>query len=553
LLAVAAALGAAALAGATPAGATKTVIRTGGPSAPADAKVAIVASERNLGGGAFTVTDGGKVVLRGRLRPAAGSSAPWAHAYRADLSALKQLGAFKVHAAGVTSRPWRIRARGTSDLIPLLLRYFETQRDGNEPALLHGPSHLHDAVVEGGPHDGQQIDLTGGWMDAGDMIHFAQTTAFSAALLQAAARLDPANAAALNTEADVGIRWLLKAHPFPDLFVVQVGGVVDHAVGFRDPAGDDSSSRGGIGTRVAYHWETGVGGDIGGKAAAALALAADREPDALRKARLLTAAREWYAAGKAAGRSTPRLPGTGGFYFYRTFKSSLAAGAAALFRSTGEAAYLDDARTFLRTSGQRYELLEGANMAPFAAADLCGALGAPALGDAAARAQGCRFLSDTASSTRDYARANAFAPASYFQWGTSGVNSAGGLAAALAASGAGFGGGRAIAAGARDYLLGRNAWGASLVVGFGPNSPKQPHHWASVFPPHRGLPQGALVGGPAPRDQILTEAKSSGFKLGGPLRAFNSDIAYEDHRPDYVTSEPAIDYSATAILLLAAL
>jgi hypothetical protein len=512
--------------------------------------VAIVASERNLGGAAFTVTDGGKVVLRGHLKPVAGSAAPWAHAYQADLSALKQLGVFKVHAAGLTSRPWRVRAGGSSELIPLLLRYFHTQRDGNEPALLHGPSHLNDGVVEGGPHDGEKVDMTGGWMDAGDMIHFSQTTGFSAALLQAAARLDPANAGELNSEADVGIRWLLKAHPFPNVFVVQVGGVVDHSQGFRDPALDDSSSVAGIGTRSVYHWKSGVGGDIGGKVAVALALAAEREADGGRRGQLIAAAAAWYAAGKASGRATPKLPGTGGFYAFKDWKGSLAAGAAALFRVTGDTAYLDDARSFLRGSaGQRYELLEAANMAPLAAADICGALGAPPLGDAAARKQGCRFLADGAGSTRDYARQNAFAPASYFQWGTTAVSAGGGAQAALAASGAGFGGGFKIAAGARDYQLGRNAWGASFVAGFGPHSPKHPHHWASVFPPHRGLPEGAVAGGPAPRDQVNGE----GFKAGGPLRAFNADIVYEDRRADYVTSEPTIDASAATILMLAAL
>ena len=109
------------------------------------------------------------------------------------------------------------------------------------------------------------------------MLHFTQTTAFAAVLLQAAARLDPADAAALNGEADVGVRWLLKAHPFPDAFVAQVGDERDHERGFRDPAIDDASSKPGIGTRFAYTLPPErIGGDLGGKAAAALALAFQR-------------------------------------------------------------------------------------------------------------------------------------------------------------------------------------------------------------------------------------------------------------------------------------
>ena len=529
--------------------ATPTQIRVGGPSAPGDAKVAIVAAEGNLQGALFRVERGDDTVLNGQLRRAAGSSAPWRHAYRADFSSIRTPGVYRIRAAGKLSRPWRVRAGGSSILIPRLLRFFRTNRDGNEPALLHAPSHLNDAVVAGGVHDGAAVDLTGGWMDAGDTIKFTQTTAFSAALLQAAARLDPASRGALEGEADVGVRWLLKAHPFSDLFVTQVGGAVDHSTGFRDPATDDASATPGIGTRSAFHFGAGAGGDIAGKVAAALAMAADRQPDPGSKALLAARAREWYAAGRAAAGPTPPLAGSGGFYSFDTWHGSMAAGAAALYRTTAEPDFLAQALAHLAAAGnERSSPIEAATMAPFAAADICGVLGAPALGDAASREQACGFLRATASAARGYSRRNAFGPASYFQWGTTGVSSALGAQAALA-RGAGFGPGRRIAAGARDFLLGRNAWGASFVAGVGPARPRFLHHWALLFPPGSGLPQGAVVGGPAPRSQVRGE----GFAPGGPLRAFNSRLVYEDRRADYVTSEPAIDYAAAAILLLAAL
>ncbi len=382
------------------------------------------------------------------------------------------------------------------------------------------------------------------------MIKFSQTTAFSAALLEAAARLDPANRAALEGEVDVGVRWLLKAHPFADLFVTQVGGAVDHDVGFRDPAADDSSARAGIGTREALHFGAGAGGDVAGKVAAALAMAADRATDPGTRALLVSHAREWYAAGRAAAGPTPALDGSGGYYTFDTWRGSMAAGAAALHRTTGEADYLTQALAYLSGAGnERSSPIEAASMAAFAAADICGALGAPPLGDGAARRQACGFLRDGASAARDYSRRNAFGPASYFQWGTTGVNAALGAQAALAAERAGFRPGRRIAAGARDFLLGRNAWGASFVAGLGPAPPRLLHHWALVFPPRLGLPEGAVVGGPAPRSQV----RAQGFTPGGALRAFNSNLVYEDRRADYVTSEPAIDYAAAAILLLATL
>jgi endoglucanase len=131
----------------------------------------------------------------------------------------------------------------------------------------------------------------------------------------------------------------------------------------------------------------------------------------------------------------------------------------------------------------------------------------------------------------------------FFNWGTTAQNGASGALAGLAGCAAGLDQGRAVAAGARDYLLGRNPFGRSFVVGYGPRAPIHPHHWASVFGDR--LPAGAVVGGPAPIDQI----RSQGFQVHDP---HNTRFAsYEDRRADYVTSEPALDYAASSILLLA--
>jgi endoglucanase len=525
-------------AAATPPPAT---IRSGGPSAPGEAKVAIVAGPESLRGSRFQVYRGHRVVLRGRLRPARGGAAPWPAAFRADLSRIRAPGAYRVHAAGRVSRPWRIARRGSSELVPRILGFFRANRDGLEPSPLHGPAHLNDATVVAGAYGGQDFDLSGGWMDAGDMLHFTQTTAYATMALEAAARLDPEQRAQLQREADVGVRWLLEAHPAPGLFVTQVGDVRDHTRAFSNPAADDASGLPGIAHRRAFHWGDGVGGDIGGKVAAALALAAERSAEPARGA-LLEQAREWYAAGAAARRATPALRHAGDFYVVSSWRDSLAAGAAALYRATGEAPYLAAARRDLAKSDPD-EVLGYFNAAPFAAADVCGRLGAPALGARATRRQACRFLRRSASLAATYAHRNAFAPAGPFAWGTTSSNGAGGAIAALA----GVPGGRSVASGARDYLLGRNPWGASFVAGFGPRSPRHVSSWASIFGP--GLPRGAVVGGPAP----LAMVRAQGFRPTGPWRRFNSDVVYDDSNRDYVTSEPALDYAANSILLLAAL
>ncbi|MEA2347269.1 MAG: endoglucanase [Thermoleophilaceae bacterium] len=517
------------------------VLRGGGPSAPADSKFAVLGSDRNLARKHFTVVDqSGAKVLSGKLTKAPGKPDPFKRAFRANLTALTAPGKYVVKAAGLKSRSWTVAPGATSPGIQTILGFFAMNADGTEaPAALHGPAHLNDALVKGGG----PIPITGGWMDSGDMIHFTQTTAYNAMMLEASARLLPAGAdrTAVAATSDVGIHWLEKAHPSPGVFIGQVGDERDHDIGFRDPAEDDASSKPGIGTRVAYPLQ---GGDLGGKAAAALAMAADRATGPERAA-LIAQAQDWYEMGKASGRAAPSVDG---FYEIDGWKDSLASGGAALFRVTGNPAYLADALAYLKQTDVSGDLGYD-SVASFAAAELCGALGAPGLGDAATVAASCKRFDLEAQYARDTVADNAFGRAGYFSWGTTAASSGSGAVAALGGRSLGTPQGLSAGASARDYLFGRNPWGMSFVVGYGHKSPQHPHHWASVF--GKGKPGGAVEGGPAPLNQITGE----GFKApSGPLSKFDSKrAAYEDRRQDYVTAEPTGDSAASSILLLSAL
>jgi hypothetical protein len=536
------------------AGARPIVIRVGGPSAPSESKVAIIGTDRNLAGDRFEVLEaGGPVVARGRLHRAPGRPAPFEHAYRADWSSVSAPGRYRIEVGKSLSRSWRVVDSGVHPAVEAILGFFDANRDGTEPSRTHRPAHLNDAVIhpDALAHGGAAVDLTGGWMDAGDMIHFTQTTAFSAALLQAAARLDPADAEALDAEADVGVRWLLKAHPFADAFVAQVGDERDHNVGFRDPATDDASAKPGIGTRFAYILPpNAIGGDLGGKTAAALAMAYQRTGSPQQ----LAAARRWYDAGALSAAPAPELkragyPGyAGDFYIAAQWQDSMATGAAELYRATGEQRYLEDLASYLASRESRADGTIGVvdSFAGLGAADACGALGRPPIPAGPALQRSCALLRDDGEIAVHQARSNAFGMPGFFTWGTTAQNGGSGALAALAtATPDGPRRGCEVAAGARDYLLGRNPFGASFVVGYGPRAPKHPHHWASVF--GVGVPTGSVVGGPAPIDQI----EAQGFRVSGPLQS--TFAAYEDERRDYVTSEPALDYAAASILLLAAL
>ena len=511
------------------------MIRTGGPSRPADTKVAVVATSGSMVGKRFRVLAAdGRTVLTAKVTRAPGKPAPWKRAGLADLSSVTAPGSYTVRLGRLRSRPWVIADDAGQDAIATMLQFFAAQSDGNEPSPIHGPSHLNDADVASGAYTGQHFDLTGGWMDAGDTIKFTQTTGYVAMALQAAARLDPAQADALNAASDVGIRWLVKAHPRPDLFIGQVGDERDHALPFRDPAGDDQLPDPGVGTRLAY---PSTGSDLAGKAAAALAMASQRYSGDVHDL-LLQQAREWFAAGQSTN-AVAQLPGA--FYPSASFEDDMAAGAAELYRATGDQQYLASALDYLK-GANFYGAFTWDEVAGFPAADICGLLGAPPLGDSGACDQAMAGLTLGGSDAIGRSLVGPLNPAGYLQWGSSAANAASGLLALFG----GAASGRRVAVGARDFLLGRNPWGASFVVGYGPRSPRHPHTWASVFGPAE--PVGAVVGGPAPASQVAEQ------KLKVRRNVFHRPGAVStDDKDNYVTSEPAIDYTAASILLLAAL
>ncbi len=82
-----------------------------------------------------------------------------------------------------------------------------------------------------------------------------------------------------------------------------------------------------------------------------------------------------------------------------------------------------------------------------------------------------------------------------------------------------------------DYILGDNPLGMSYVVGVGETFPQQPHHRAASGVGWEDFRNGE------PNEHILY-----GALVGGPKSA--SDYSYNDSRDDYISNEVAIDYNA---------
>jgi endoglucanase len=200
----------------------------------------------------FTVRDAsGHTVLSG---VAEASTGDWNDAFPAvyplDLSALHVAGRYTVDVAGVMGASATIRVARPADLWSSQLRnfaaFFRAQRDGAHVIagpLQRKPSHLHDAkatvydwpTYESADSDvivGKRlhasrgpVNVSGGWFDAGDFIKFAHTTAYADTLLLLAQRRSgDATPPRLRKEIRFGLRWLRKAwDPQHNAVYIQVG------------------------------------------------------------------------------------------------------------------------------------------------------------------------------------------------------------------------------------------------------------------------------------------------------------------------------------------
>ncbi|WP_406358136.1 glycoside hydrolase family 9 protein [Streptomyces sp. NBC_00658] len=222
----------------------------GGGTTPASTKVAIrvdqvgyvrgevkqayvMGPSAALAGARFQVVDAkNKVVTAGRLGAVTGRwNAKYPSVRTVDLSALDTPGTYRIVLTGTAAgRSPAFRIADADELMtPLVrdnVRFLQAQRDGADVlpgALQHGPSHLadQDATVYAEPEydeegnelldeltpTGDQVDVSGGWFDAGDFLKFTATTSYSVAELLLAQR-DLPDMEELSAESTHGLDWI---------------------------------------------------------------------------------------------------------------------------------------------------------------------------------------------------------------------------------------------------------------------------------------------------------------------------------------------------------
>jgi hypothetical protein len=585
--------------------------------APGESKLAYLMTTAVAPGQPFTVRDAsGGTVLSGVAGASLGSwNAAYPAVYPLDLSSLHAAGRYRVDIATVDGATAQVRIGSSAELwrprLRDLVSFFQAQRDGADVIagpLQRKPSHLRDAKATVYAHPTYEssdsdvivgkhlvplsgpVDVSGGWFDAGDFIKFAHTTAYADTLLLLAQRQQgQATPLALRREIRFGLGWLRKAwDPAHNLVYIQVGigsgnkaGTFngDHDV-WRLPQRDDNltgKANRYLRNRPVFATDARPGRlapNLAGRMAAAFALAAqvDAKSHAARAGRELRIAADIFGRAKTAnvrhGDVVTALPHA--FYPESSWRDDMELGAVELARA---AFRLGDSRaggwlTAAGHWGHSYlhneagsDTLNLYDVSAIGHADLLTVMahhsGALAVSSRRLRADLRRQL----AAGQQHAANDPFrAGANYDDFDVA-SHTFGLMATAEMLKGStGTHRYDTFLSEQRNWVLGANPWGVSMIIGVGNQWSRCPQHVvANLSGGPDGAPpllRGAVVNGPNSAD-LFADGLGEFFD-NAPACPSNGQDAYAqfngrgsqfvDDVRSWMTVEPAIDFTATAAL-----
>ena len=480
----------------------------------------------------------------------------------ADFDGFTRPGRYRLRLSdGHLSAPFTVGDDIYEQLVPLILRYFDVQRCGPQHSEHRGPCHEDDGIIHGGPRNGARIDATGGWHDAGDYLKFVETTSYVAAVMLFAydhyhAHLDRAVAGWSDSSglplplayARIGLDWLLKMHPSPDEFYYQVGDDTDHD-SWRLPEDDTPKQQKNWKPRPVFY---GIGANLAGRTAAAFADASRlyRPFDPAFAARCLSAAKSVYHLGL----KNPHVVTTKPYDFYpeTTWQDDMEWGAINLFRATGDKDYLTQALEFARLAGPAHTYTSVYNVHAMAHGTLYPHAPAPV------QERLLEHLRVDAEYARSHAASNPYGLGTPYLWGTAEAAAGAAITSLIYAKLSGHREYAEVARRQRDFILGCNPFGLCCLIGAGTRYPLFPHHQIANI---KNIElTGAIIGGPCDlktyQEQHISDLNVE-FSTQSPsppplLQDLSHAVGvYHDVVEDYVTNEPANDYTAKFLLLTA--
>jgi len=234
---------------------------------PQDIKVAVFISQKLNKDVAFQVKDAqtNQVVLSGEGVSANAERWGMQQALRLNFSALKINGKYYVECNGAKSPEFEINPKVYDGGADFVLNYMRTRQCGYNP-YFDAYCHQHDGYIVDHPTlEGQKIDVRGGWHDASDYLQYLTTSANAVFQMLFAWQQTP-DTSIFKDEYDAmgrkgsngipdildqvrwGLDWMVRMNPDSTLMFNQIADDRDHA-GMRNPAED----------RVDYGYGPGLG------------------------------------------------------------------------------------------------------------------------------------------------------------------------------------------------------------------------------------------------------------------------------------------------------
>lgn len=498
---------------------------------------------------------------------------------RLDFSALQTPGSYFVKAGDTESLSFRIGNDLYAGAADIPLQYMRQQRCGYNP-FLKDSCHIHDAISVGDPEgkrDGIYFNTSGGWHDASDYLQYVATSANAIyQMLFAYTQYPGAFGDHFNAigheeangipdildEAKWGLDWLVKMNPNAETYFNQLADDRDH-VGFTLPNEQMVDYGWGAGKERPVYFvspqpqgllkhqnrSTGMASTLG-KYASAFSLGAKVltkfYPDF--SAVLQQKAEEAYKKGVKNPGVSQTAPG-GAPYFYEedNWADDMQLAAAELYDTFSDHKFLQEAISYGRRepvtpwmgadSARHYQWYPFVNLGNYHLA--------VQNSDLRAKKEFIRNMRSGLQRVKDRAAGNAFMNGIPFIWCSNNLTVAFITQCRLYHEITGDDAFLEIETAMRDWLLGCNPWGTSMIVGYPSHgdTPTDPH---SAFTHLHQIPvTGGIVDGPI-YHSIYSNLIGIYLANEDAYAPFQSDkVVYHDDYADYSTNEPTMDGTAS--------
>lgn len=546
-----------------------------------DIKVAVWVSKGEATPDQFQLIDisSGETVFVGNKIRHTGEQAAFKSSARLNFSEFTTPGTYIIKAGETKSPHFQISNEVYTGAAEIPLQYMRQQRCGYNPCL-NDSCHIHDAISVGDPdgkRNGLYFNTVGGWHDASDYLQYVTTSSHAIyQMLFAYSRYPESFGDRFDTngrkgsngipdildEARWGLDWLVKMNPDSMTYFNQIADDRDHA-GFTLPNEQQVDYGWGAGKERPVYFvspepqglfkyknrSTGMASTLG-KYASSFALGA----------RLLRTyypdfAKQLQEKASQAFRTAMRHPGVSQTapgrapYFYEedNWADDMQLAAMEMFHTTGKQEYLDKAIGYGRMepitpwmgadSARHYQWYPFLNLGHYHLA--------VQKNDIRAQNEFIRNMRSGLQRVSERAEGNAFLNGIPFIWCSNNLTVAFITQCRLYHELTGDDSFLEIETAMRDWLLGCNPWGTSMIVGYPKNgdTPDDPH---SAFTHLRGIPvTGGLVDGPIYRS-IFNSLIGIYLANEDEYADFQSDeVVYHDDYADYSTNEPTMDGTAS--------